>query len=91
MQPRLAVEADRERWNQFMADWPNGDLLQAFEWGELKARSGWEPIRLMLEDGSKIRAAISILKKAFRFRESASSTHHADPLWILMIEKHCRC
>lgn len=63
MQVRLATEEDRKKWDDFVAGWPNGDLLQSFEWGDLKKRSGWEPIRLMVEEGSGICAVMSILKR----------------------------
>lgn len=64
MQVREIPITEKERWNKFVADFPTGDLLQSFEWGELKRRSGgWEPIRLAVEEGGEIHAAISILKR----------------------------
>src|SRR5665647_2759792 len=64
MQVREIPITEKERWNKFVADFPTGDLLQSFEWGELKRRSGgWEPIRLAVEEGGEIHAAISILNR----------------------------
>ncbi|MHB1190688.1 MAG: lipid II:glycine glycyltransferase FemX, partial [Armatimonadota bacterium] len=54
---------DRDSWNRFTAGAPTGDLLQSFEWGELKARSGWKPYRLAAKDGDRIVGAISILAR----------------------------
>jgi lipid II:glycine glycyltransferase (peptidoglycan interpeptide bridge formation enzyme) len=36
-------------------------VLQSWEWGELKARGGWEPIRLALHEKGTIRAAAQVL------------------------------
>ena len=39
-------------WNTFLTKHPNAHLLQTGEWGELKSAFGWEPVRLVLDDGS---------------------------------------
>lgn len=61
---REATEQDRDRFNEFVARFETGDLLQSFEWGELKARSGWEPVRVYAERGGQVIAAASLLKRA---------------------------
>ncbi len=58
-----ATDSDKVRFNKFIADFPTGDLLQSFEWGDLKSRSGWTPIRVFAEDAGKIIAATSLLKR----------------------------
>lgn len=64
MQAREIPESDRQRWNDFVASSPTGDLLQSWEWGELKRRSGgWQPIRLAVELSDKIVASVSILER----------------------------
>lgn len=64
MQVREIPDAEKQSWNEFVAKSPIGDLLQSFEWGELKRRSGgWQPIRLAVEADGKIVAAVSILKR----------------------------
>lgn len=65
MDIRKAADSERDLWNGFVACWISGDLLQSYEWGEVKARSGgWEPIRLMaVEDGAPV-AVASILRRA---------------------------
>ncbi len=59
-----ASQQDRQRFNDFIARFETGDLLQSFEWGELKARSGWSPVRVMAERDGEIVAAASLLKRA---------------------------
>lgn len=55
--------AERERYNEFVSFAPKGHILQSYEWGEVKAATGWEPIRLVVEDGDTIVASLSILKR----------------------------
>src|SRR3989339_862089 len=60
---QLLTNISKESWNDFVAKQDEPSILQSWEWGELKALHGWEPIRLAVEDNSKIVAAISILKR----------------------------
>ena len=64
MDYREIKEQDRQRFNDFIARFYTGDLLQSFEWGELKSRSGWKPVRVMAEQHGQIIAAASLLKRA---------------------------
>lgn len=64
MDLREATQQDRQRFDDFIARFETGDLLQSFEWGDLKARSGWQPVRLIAERDGKIVAAASLLKRA---------------------------
>ena len=42
-------------WNRFLQKHPNAHLLQTGEWGELKSRFGWEPVRIVNgEEGVQI-------------------------------------
>jgi lipid II:glycine glycyltransferase (peptidoglycan interpeptide bridge formation enzyme) len=61
MEARVATDADRERYNAFVAASPLADVLQAWEWGEVKRRSGWTPKRFLVEDGGAIVAASQVL------------------------------
>jgi lipid II:glycine glycyltransferase (peptidoglycan interpeptide bridge formation enzyme) len=66
MQVREVLDNETEAWNAFVAESPTGDLLQSFEGGELKRRSGgWQPIRLAAEHDGRILGAVSILKRRF--------------------------
>jgi peptidoglycan pentaglycine glycine transferase (the first glycine) len=38
-------------WNTFLSNHPDAHLLQTGEWGELKSAFGWDPVRLILDDG----------------------------------------
>lgn len=59
---QVLIGADyRESWNSFVAASPYGHTLQSWEWGEFKARTGWEPLRLALCDEQGIRAAAQVL------------------------------
>lgn len=63
MKAKIITPQERGSWNDFVAAAPYSPVLQSYEWGELKARFGWQPIRLALENEGKIVAAISILKR----------------------------
>lgn len=63
MKIRHITFPDKERWNNFVAGSPESPVLQTFEWGELKSRFGWQPIRIAVEDGGRLIAGISILKR----------------------------
>lgn len=61
MDARVATDADRERYNAFVSASPLADVLQAWEWGEVKRRSGWTPKRFIVEDAGAIVAAAQVL------------------------------
>ena len=61
---REATAQDRQRFDDFIARFETGDLLQSFEWGELKSKSGWRPVRVIAERDGEIVAAASLLKRA---------------------------
>ena len=63
MKIRNITFPDRKIWNNFVAGSPECPVLQSFEWGELKAKFGWEPIRIAVEDQGKLIAGVSILKR----------------------------
>lgn len=64
MDLRVATELDRQQFNDFIARFDTGDLLQSYEWGELKSRSGWKPVRVVAERDGEIVAAASLLARA---------------------------
>ena len=59
----VVSEQQRSQWDQFVAHHPEGHLLQSWAWGELKAFSGWSPLRLALWDGECIVAAAQVLRR----------------------------
>lgn len=65
-QRRLAVVhvEDRERWNA-IAESLGADVRQGFEWGELRRRAGWLPVRIaVLESGVPV-AACALATRSF--------------------------
>lgn len=61
---REATEQDRQRFDEYVARFETGDLLQSFEWGDLKSRGGWRPVRVIAEHNGEIAAAASALKRS---------------------------
>src|SRR6478609_2704005 len=63
--PRAALRVGLARaeqardWDRFVSAAPSGHLLQSWEWGEFKARQGWNPARLAVwnPDGAIVAAA----------------------------------
>ncbi len=53
----------KERFSQFLQQSPYGHFLQTWEWGEVKAKTGWEPLRYMVEEEGRILCAVSLLKR----------------------------
>jgi peptidoglycan pentaglycine glycine transferase (the first glycine) len=62
MQIKVLTSDDRKAWNEFVRSL-DGSILQSYEWGELKERSGWSPLRISLIDSGNIVAGASILIK----------------------------
>ena len=60
---RGATEQDRRRFDEYVARFETGDLLQSFEWGDLKSHGGWKPVRVIAERDGEIAAAASLLKR----------------------------
>ncbi|MCX6345944.1 MAG: peptidoglycan bridge formation glycyltransferase FemA/FemB family protein [Armatimonadetes bacterium] len=59
-----ATIEDKQRFDEFIARFDTGDLMQSFEWGDLKAKSGWKPVRVFAEKDGDIVAAASLLKRS---------------------------
>lgn len=61
MKFRLISGEERLRYNQFVYECPYGHFLQLFEWGDVKADTGWRPFRAVVEDNGAILAAALVL------------------------------
>ncbi len=61
----LVSDEQREQWDDFVSEHPQGHLLQSWGWGELKASSEWYPLRLALwdQEQDKIVAAAQVLRR----------------------------
>lgn len=58
----LAGDADRALWNEFVGRNPEGDVLQAWEWGFVKSPD-WSPVRLGVFRDGQIVAGIALLRR----------------------------
>ncbi len=59
----LQVVNDHDAWNRWVGGHPQQNILQTSEWGELKRRCGWQPLRLALtQDGSPVAGAQVLFK-----------------------------
>lgn len=59
----LLQDHHKSQWNEFVAASPVGDFMQAWEWGELKSRTGWRPLRLALQRDGKLASGMQILRR----------------------------
>jgi peptidoglycan pentaglycine glycine transferase (the first glycine) len=57
---RIADLDDRDAWNEHVAKSDLADVLQSWEWGEIKKKTGWSPVRILVENGTVV-ATASIL------------------------------
>lgn len=58
-------ENERAVWNEFVGKNPYGDVLQAWEWGEVKGAGDWRPLRLAaFDDAGIITAGIALLVRS---------------------------
>lgn len=65
MGTRVIVVESQDRWNSFVADWPDYGLLQTSEWAEFKELMGWKAVRLAVEkDGCLVAGALMLLKRS---------------------------
>lgn len=61
LKARVAGAGDKEQFNARVAASELADVLQSWEWGEVKRETGWKPIRLMIEDEGATVSTCSML------------------------------
>lgn len=61
---QLVPIAHWREWSEALARFPQSHVLQTCEWGQVKGRWGWHPLRFLLRDGGEVRAAVSVLRRA---------------------------
>ncbi|MGB8646550.1 MAG: peptidoglycan bridge formation glycyltransferase FemA/FemB family protein, partial [Anaerolineae bacterium] len=54
---------DAIEWNKALAAIPQAHVLQAWEWGELKAKYGWTPRRWLWVENGATQAAAQVLRR----------------------------
>jgi len=61
-------------WNEIVSKLPNPHFLQTYEWGQVKARYGWEPLYLLWDDQGKMKEERDINRlSSFDFQPSAAA------------------
>jgi peptidoglycan pentaglycine glycine transferase (the first glycine) len=58
-------------WNSIISKLPNPHFLQTFEWGQVKANYGWQPIYLVWDEAGKMKEERSL--SSFDFHPSAAA------------------
>src|SRR5881398_383983 len=59
----IHVIEDRDVWNAFITALPIADLRQSYEWGEIRRRQGWTPLRLAAVDRGKGIAGLAVVTR----------------------------
>jgi peptidoglycan pentaglycine glycine transferase (the first glycine) len=60
----LLTDLDHQRWNDFVAGLTTGDFAQLWEWGELKSKTSWLPLRFGLARDGRLVAGMQVLKRS---------------------------
>jgi len=63
MEARIVEESEKPAWNQFVVQNSLGDVLQTWEWGEVKRSVVWEVIRVGVFDDDKLIGVAQILRR----------------------------
>ena len=51
---------ESNNWNSIISNLPNPHFLQTYEWGQVKAKYGWEPIYLVWDNAGKMNEERSV-------------------------------
>ena len=57
---------DRKKWNEIIRSFPDTQLLQHWEWGEVKEEFGWKASREVWKEGEKLIGAAQILEREIK-------------------------
>ncbi len=74
-------------WDQWVASHESNHFLQSSSWAELKARFGWQPIRIAVLDGSRIVAGGQILLRSLLAKAITTAYLPKGPLVDLSAQK----
>ena len=76
----LKNNMDALTWNKMVACLPNPHILQSWEWGQVKARFGWQPIpKVWRDQNGQVLAAALVLQREIPIRGLAA---HLRVLYI---------
>jgi lipid II:glycine glycyltransferase (peptidoglycan interpeptide bridge formation enzyme) len=59
------IKVEGKIWNSLIAHLPNPHFLQTYEWGQVKAKYGWQPIYLAWDSEGKMKEEASFSSLAF--------------------------
>jgi len=59
----LIPDHRQDEWNDFVAGWPYATVLQSYQWGQLKAATGWRPLPVAVVEAGRIRACALVLER----------------------------
>jgi lipid II:glycine glycyltransferase (peptidoglycan interpeptide bridge formation enzyme) len=62
---------ENSSWNSIISKLPNAHFLQTYEWGQIKAKYGWQPIYLVWDEAGKMKEERSL--SSFDFHASAAA------------------
>jgi lipid II:glycine glycyltransferase (peptidoglycan interpeptide bridge formation enzyme) len=89
----LTIES-AEQWNRALLAAPQADLLQTWEWGEFKRRTGnWSPLRVAVEREGELIAGAQILARrvlAARFLYAPRGPWWTDPQGLATLARWLR-
>lgn len=77
---RRADDKDRTAWDAFVASRPEADMLQAWGWGACTALADERPIRILVEDGGRLRGVAQVLMRRAALGRQVAYVPHG-PLW----------
>jgi peptidoglycan pentaglycine glycine transferase (the first glycine) len=83
-------------WKEFLKNYPDAHILQTAEWGELKSAFGWEPVRILLNEGPGAQILFRTLPLGFTIAYLPKGPLTADGAWPkdesfwLLVDAVCR-
>ena len=82
LRTEIIGEEKKDYFNSFLAAQAKGHILQSFEWGQVKAGTGWQPLRIMFlsEDNQPV-AALTILKRKIPGLKNCIFYAPRGPVW----------
>ncbi len=62
------IQPDNTEWDDWVAGQADGNILQSWAWGQLKAQFGWRAARIALSDGARLVAGAQVLFRSLPLR-----------------------